>query len=102
MKLKYLINHFIDLQPRSVGIELMANVLEREHKISRSTFLRDRNIKFESDNSIPTDRLEVYASLFGVAPDELKNYPVKKIKPLIERRPTTIMQKVIKRAKLKK
>jgi hypothetical protein len=102
MKLKYLINHYIDLQPRSVGIEQIVSVLEKEHDISRSTFLRDRGIKLDQDASIPTDRLEVYASLLGVSTDELKNYPAKKIKPLAERRPSAVMQKVIKRAKLKR
>ena len=103
MKLKYKINDKIDEHPKSVDIELIVGVLESEHSISRSTFLRDRSIKLEDDSSsIPTDRLEIYASLLGASPDDLKNYPQKKIKPLIERKPSNVMEKVIKRARMKK
>ena len=59
-------------------------ILWDEHKISRDTFWRDRNIKLKGTSSIPTDRLDVYAALFGITPDELKNYEVK-IKSLTER-----------------
>lgn len=102
MKLKYLINHHIELQPKSIDIERIVAILESEHDISRSTFLRDRSIKLDDDSSIPTDRLEIYASLFGVSTEDLKNYSPKKIKPLAERRPSPVMQKVIRGAKLKK
>lgn len=59
-------------------------ILWEEHQISRDTFWRDRNIKIKDTSSIPTDRLDIYAALFGITPDELKNYQVK-IKPLSER-----------------
>lgn len=101
MKFKYTINKLISDQPRLITVSKIEQILMDEHSISRSTFLRDRNIITDSDQSIPLDRLEVYAALFSVKVDELKNYTTKKVKPLAERKPSDIMKKVIKRTNLK-
>lgn len=100
MKFKYNINHQISLLPRSIGIEEIVRIVEKEHGISRSTFNRDRNTDIGDDSSIPSERLDVYAGLFGVKADELKNYTVKKIKPISERKQSALSKSIIKKAKL--
>lgn len=102
MKLKYKINELIDNQPRYVDIESIVAVLEKDYKISRSTFLRDRNTLLHDESSIPTDRLEIYAGLLGVSTDQLKNYPHRKIKPLSERKLSQLSKTIIKKSKLTK
>lgn len=102
MKLKYSINDKIEDLPKSISVEVIINVLEKDHQISRSTFLRDRNIAIDDTTSIPTDRLEIYAALFGCSTDQLKNYPIKKIKPLSERNLSSVAKTVIKKAGLRK
>ena len=84
-KLKYHISHFIALQPRRLKIGDIEKILTEEHHISRDTFYRDRNITLKDSNSIPSERLDIYAALFGVTAEELKNYSVN-VKPLSERK----------------
>ena len=84
-KLKYNISHFIALQPRHLKIGDIEKILNEEHHISRDTFYRDRNITLEDSSSIPSERLDIYAALFSVTAEELKNYSVK-VKPLSERK----------------
>lgn len=84
-KFKYNINREIGLQPRSITIAQIEKILSKEHGISRDTFYRDRSLLVDDDFSIPSDRLDVYAALFGVTPDELKNYSVK-VTPLSDRK----------------
>lgn len=81
---KYNINHHISLLPRHIAISDIEKILKSTHKISRDTFYRDRNLLTESDTSIPSDRLDIYASLFGCSVEELKNYSVKKGKTILE------------------
>ena len=83
--LKYHISHFISLQPRHLKIGDIEKILIEEHHISRDTFYRDRNITLKDSNSIPSERLDIYAGLLGVTAEELKNYSVK-VKPLSERK----------------
>lgn len=101
-KFKYKINHYISVQPREITVSKIEEILMKEHGISRSTFQRDRSMPVNSEQSIPSDRLDVYAQLFGITVDELKNYTLKRIKPLVERQPSELMQKVIKRTNLKR
>jgi hypothetical protein len=84
-KLKYHITHFIALQPRRLKIGDIEKILSEEHHISRDTFYRDRNISLKDSTSIPSERLDIYAALFGVSAEELKNYSVS-VKPLSERK----------------
>ena len=84
-KLKYHISHFIALQPRHMKIGDIEKILAEEHGISRDTFYRDRNLTVRDSNSIPSERLDIYAALFGVTAEELKNYSVN-VKPLSERK----------------
>jgi hypothetical protein len=83
-KFKYNIDHYVKLLPRTIGITQLLEALKKEN-ISRDIFYRDRNLKVANTFSIPIDRLEIYAALFGVTVDELKNYESPKIKPLTER-----------------
>lgn len=101
-KFKYNINHFISIQPREITVASIEHILEKEHGISKSTFLRDRMMPLDAETSIPSDRLDIYAALFSITVAELKNYTMKRVKPLIERKPSELMQKVMKRANLKK
>lgn len=73
-KFKYRINHYLMALPRAVEIRDIENLLRDKHNISRSTFSRDRVIGYDSEASIPTDRLDAYAVVLGVNPDQLKNY----------------------------
>jgi hypothetical protein len=101
-KFKYNINKFIDELPRQITIGNLVKVLDEEHNINRDTFYRDRNLKVSDKFCIPSNRLDTYAALFGKTPDELKNYETKKIKPLSERKLSTVQSKVVKSAKLSK
>lgn len=74
-KFKYNLNHQISLQPRSISIRDIEVLVEKQG-ISRSTFIRDRNIRLDSTQSIPSDRLDLYAKLFECTPEALKNYKV--------------------------
>lgn len=100
MKFKYNINHQISLLPRQISIENVAELLEQEHGISKSTFNRDRFLTIGDSTSIPVDRLDVYAALFGVASDSLKNYKVD-VTPISQRDPSNLMKKISKRTGLK-
>lgn len=101
-KFKYNLNHYISIQPRAITVSKIEDILVKEHRISRSTFQRDRSMPLDSEQSIPSDRLDIYAALFGVTVDELKNYTIKSVKPLNERKPSDLMVKVIKRTRLRK
>lgn len=101
-KYKYNINFEIGQQPRSITIGQIEKILSKEHGISRDTFYRDRNLLLNDDFSIPSERLDIYAALFNVTADQLKNYQTKKITPLVERKPSETMKKVIKRTGLTK
>lgn len=83
MKFKYKINDQISLQPRTISIADIVKLVET-HGISKNTFHRDRAIPFGSSKSIPSDRLDIYARLFEVTPDDLKNYRVKAVKSIRE------------------
>lgn len=100
-KFKYKLNEFISMQPRAITVSKIEEILEKEHGISRSTFLRDRNIASKSDRSIPSDRLDIYAALFNTSTDDLKNYTIN-VKPISERKPSSLMKKIMKRTGLKK
>jgi hypothetical protein len=99
---KYKLNEKIKELPRSISIEKIIETLATDHSISRTTFHRDRNIAQESEQSIPSDRLDTYAALFNCSADDLKNYQPKAVKPLTERAPSQAMQKIIKKNGLKK
>lgn len=101
IKFKYHINEQIASLPRAMTIDMLLRLLKKDHNISRVTFYRDRNLKLDDAGSIPSDRLEIYAALFGVLPDELKNYTIN-VKPLSERKISDLDRKVLKRSRLKK
>lgn len=63
MKYKYTLNDQINSLPREIKISDILKILEKEG-ISQDSFYRDRNIRQGSDQSIPTDRLFIYADLF--------------------------------------
>jgi len=82
-KFKYNINHSISLLPRDISIGDVEEVLLKNYSITRDAFYRDRNLLIGDSSSIPTDRLDAYAILFGCTTDDLKNYKLKG-KSLIE------------------
>ncbi|MGL6121662.1 MAG: hypothetical protein ACRC1W_01235 [Shewanella sp.] len=98
-KLKYKIDHHLSLQPRNITMDSIVKVLA-EHGISRDTFYRDRNLTIDDTFSIPSNRLDTYAALLNTTTDDLKNYPAKKIKPLSERKQSTLAKKIIKKGNL--
>lgn len=87
--------------PRHITIGAIEKILQKEHSISRDTFYRDRNLSHTDDFSIPSDRLDVYAALLSVSPEELKNYTVK-IRPLTDRKLSDFDKKIINKSGLKK
>lgn len=76
-KFKYNINHQLSFLPRSVSIGDFEKILEKKHGISRATFYADRRILLTDEQSIPEDRLQVYAGLFDVSMDDLINKKIK-------------------------
>lgn len=76
MKLKYKIAELIEQLPKGITLAQIEEILQNEHKINRTTFYRDRCISLKSSTSIASDRLDVYAQLFSVSPEDLKNYKV--------------------------
>jgi hypothetical protein len=76
VKLKYKLNDLVNELPRNIGIAELIDELNK-HGINRDAFYRDRKITINSNHSIPSDRLDVYAIIFGCTTDELKNYKVK-------------------------
>jgi hypothetical protein len=101
-KFKYKINEHILVLPRHITVGSIEKILKKDHGISRAAFYRDRNVELDDAYSIPSERLDIYASLFGVTIEDMKNYTSKKIKPLFERKFTGIMQRIVKQAKMKK
>jgi hypothetical protein len=99
---KYKINDYIHALPRTISIGRLQKVLQNEHGISSDTFYRDRAIKSDDEFSIPSDRMDVYAGVFGCKVDDLKNFTTKKIKPLHERKLSSGEKSIIKKAKLSK
>jgi hypothetical protein len=97
---KYRLDHQLGLLRRDITIDAIIQILAREYGISRDTFYRDRSLTIDDEFSIPSSRLEIYAGLFGVTSDDLKNYPPKKVKPLSERNISKLAKSIIKKAKL--
>lgn len=92
--LKYKIQEYLDSRPAAISMSSIVQILAG-HGISQSTFLRDRKIKKASAQSIPSDRLDVYAALFNVSVDDLKNYTIN-VKPLDEKSADRIKRAVSK------
>lgn len=99
-RFKYSINEKLDQLPRRITIQKIEAILKNDYGISRDTFYRDRNMQVDDPGSIPSERLDIYAALFGVTPDELKNYTVS-VKPLSERKLSHFEETVIKKTKLR-
>lgn len=100
-KFKYNINHYISLLPRHISIGSIERILAADHGISRDTFYRDRSLLPGDDASIPSERLDIYAGLLNVTPDQLKNYTVN-VKPLVERKATEFDTSILKKTGLGK
>ena len=100
IKYKYNINRFINDLPKSKNTEWVIAELEKE-EIKARTFFRDKAIEVGDEEDIPSERLLIYAKFFGVTLDELFNY-TRKVKPANERKPSSMMTKVIERTGLKK
>lgn len=81
---KYKLNDLYNALPRSITTDTVLAELKK-YKIKKGTFYKDCGIKLKDRAVIKSDRLDIYAALFGVTVDELKNYEVPKIKPLAER-----------------
>jgi hypothetical protein len=73
--LKYKINEQIETLPRQISIAEVVTLLER-NGIPRHTFFRDRKIEIDSESSIPTDRLQIYAKFFDCQLEDLLNTQV--------------------------
>lgn len=69
--LKYRINHYLSLLPKSIPISKAEQLLEEKYKISPEQFQSDRSITIDSCEEIPINRLMVYAHIFNVSIDSL-------------------------------
>ena len=81
-KLKYNINTYLAELPARITMKEITKELQ-PHKITYDTFNRDRKIEATESTSIPSDRLQVYAGLFGCTIDDLINTK-KKVKPIVK------------------
>lgn len=75
-KFKYNIKEMAEKLPRHITTEILVKELVR-NGVSRDAFYRDQKIAFGSDQSIPLDRMDAYATVFGCTIEELKNYKPK-------------------------
>lgn len=75
-KYKYKIKEMAGKLPRHITTEILVKELGR-HNVSRDAFYRDQKIELGSDQSIPLDRMDAYATVFGCTIEELKNYSPK-------------------------
>ena len=80
-KKKYLIDEYVQKLMPIVGSMPDFEALVKKYGISRGTFQRDRALVHTDTTSIPSDRLDIYAALFSVSSDDLKNYKVA-VKPI--------------------
>lgn len=88
---KYRLQEFVNDLPNRIPIQSIEKILADEHKISKHQFWSDRKIKLGSDQSIPGDRLAVYAKLFDCTIEELMNQTIK-AKPLFQSRIKTSLR----------
>ncbi|MGE0770926.1 MAG: hypothetical protein AB7K37_04375 [Cyclobacteriaceae bacterium] len=72
---KYQLNHRLSLLPYGQYIEHVIEQLEREYGVSGLQFNHDRQIPHDSAETIPTDRLLIYANLFRITVEELRPAP---------------------------
>lgn len=73
--LKYKLNDQLGLLPRELSINDVVEHLKK-YGVSQDQFYRDRKIKFNSDHSIPSDRLIIYSKVFDCSIDDLMNHEV--------------------------
>lgn len=88
---KYAINDNIGKLPRTMKMTEVISHLSK-NGITRDEFYRDRDIPFDSDKSIPADRLQKYAIVFDTTIEELQNHEVKA---------TSLRTEFLKSAKIK-
>lgn len=81
-KYKYKIKEMAENLPRHITTDILVKELGR-HNVSRDSFYRDQKIALGSDQSIPLDRMDAYATVFGCTIEDLKNY-MPKGKSIIE------------------
>lgn len=73
---KYKLKERYNDLPKSISLaSFLAQI--KKHGITERTFYRDQNLLVGEVASIPSDRLDAYAVVFGCSPDQLKNYEVK-------------------------
>lgn len=70
-KFKYQINHYLSIQPGYVSIDGIRKLLEARYGISQATFNRDRFLYPDDPEEIPQERLEIYASVLHILPEQL-------------------------------
>lgn len=62
---KYKINHYISLLPRKTSLVELETELYEKYDISKSTFLRDRNIMVDEKRDLTVERLDAYVSIIN-------------------------------------
>jgi hypothetical protein len=82
---KYRINELIGMLPKSEA--KIGDIVEKlaTYGVSQHDFYRDRKIDIKAKQSIPGDRLMVYAKFFDVTMEDLMNHNIK-VKPVIKSR----------------
>lgn len=82
---KYKLKEIIENElPKSMKMSTIEKILLEQHGITQNEFYRDRNAPFNSNYSIPGDRLLVYSQMFDVSIEGLMNHTVK-ITPIVNR-----------------
>lgn len=80
---KYRLQELINELPKGLKISVLEKLLLRDFGITQNEFYRDRTARYGSDFSIPDDRMQVYAQIFDVTVDDLRNQNIK-AKPLVK------------------
>lgn len=75
-KYKYALREQKGYLPGSINNNAIIEHLAK-NGITRNEWYADRSILFDSDKSIPADRLQKYVIVFGRSIDELQNHTVK-------------------------
>lgn len=83
-KWKYNLNHQLSILPKMISIPDAEEYLEKEYGISRDTFYHDRMIELKNVEFIPSNRIDIYCTVFNCSYDQLKNYKLKLGKSLRE------------------
>ena len=75
-RFKYKINRYLAERPRGLSRSDITFLLETDFFIEPSEFNEDRYLRIKDKRIIPTSRLRIYALIFKVTENDLKNFEI--------------------------